>query len=669
MKLLHLRYSTILVCSVLFLFFFQLIADFIGSIYAIGLLSTSLTPEVASALLLLSPIILVFFRKVPSGKLLALLGALVLLSRVVEVMLDTRGRMIVSGLGVASFMIFLPSLLWNHQKESDSQTHSQNLGVSLALSVLLSILLRTLGSGVDLSIAGGFQAIGWALALLTGVFLLRAIPTSTGTSQPASSFDQPEIDRAQPWIIIGLSLGMAAVFVLLYFAFTSPTVIARWTGASYPLILTVLLLALGAFVVGLAWKPLLLARLNSNLLLAWNALFVLCLTLTILAHQVHYPPTPAGYPFSPDSMPFHEIPLFLMLLLAPVILLDFTLFSRAIISEKPSHRLLGGSFALASFLILLMSFAQVFTTVYDYIPVVGPFFRDKFWLVFLVDGVVLGLSVLLVRKNKFGIAEERGLGSFPLLPVVFMAFIFVATLSGPLLTAPMLSAPSESRVATLRVITYNIQQGYSQDGQINFDSQLSLLRETNPDVIGLQECDTARIAGGNIDIVRYFANQLDMYSYYGPSTVAGTFGIALLSRYPIHNPRTFYLYSVGEQTAIISAQLVINGETYNVYVTHLGNDGPIIQQEQVLQLVQGQENVLLMGDFNFRSETDQYRLTTAALSDAWLLRWPQGIQSQEFDSSDRIDYLYVSPGMKIVESQYLAGPQSDHPALVTDIGR
>ena len=64
------------------------------------------------------------------------------------------------------------------------------------------------------------------------------------------------------------------------------------------------------------------------------------------------------------------------------------------------------------------------------------------------------------------------------------------------------------------------------------------------------------------------------------------------------------------------------GRLFNVFVTHLGNGGPIIQQEQVLQLVQGKENVLLMGDFNFRPDTDQYRLTTAMLNEAWLLRWP-----------------------------------------------
>ena len=82
--------------------------------------------------------------------------------------------------------------------------------------------------------------------------------------------------------------------------------------------------------------------------------------------------------------------------------------------------------------------------------------------------------------------------------------------------------------------------------------------------------------------MRYFADNLGMYSYYGPSTTAGTFGIALLSKYPIVQAATFYLYSTGEQTACIQAVIAANGAFYNVFVTHLGNGGPMVQLIDVL---------------------------------------------------------------------------------------
>jgi len=244
--------------------------------------------------------------------------------------------------------------------------------------------------------------------------------------------------------------------------------------------------------------------------------------------------------------------------------------------------------------------------------------------------------------------------------------VSLATLAGAFLTASGPAAPAEQQTS-LRILTYNIQQGYSETGLKNFDGQLDLIRSIDADVIGLQECDTNRIAGGNSDVVRYFADRLDMYSYYGPKTVPGTFGIALLSRYPIENPRTFYMYSAGEQTATIEAQITVGSKTFNVFVTHLGNGGPIVQQEQVLENLRGKANVILMGDFNFRPDTDQYRLTTETLDDSWLLKWSPNVDDREVDSADRIDHIFVSPGTMVADSQYFPGSQSDHPAMMTEI--
>lgn len=159
-----------------------------------------------------------------------------------------------------------------------------------------------------------------------------------------------------------------------------------------------------------------------------------------------------------------------------------------------------------------------------------------------------------------------------------------------------------------------------------------------------------------------------MHSYYGPSPVVGTFGIALLSRYPIDNPRTFYMHSTGEQTAAIAAQVTVDGQTYNVYVTHLGNGGPLVQQQQVLADVAGKDNVLLMGDFNFRPDSEQYALTTTMLDDAWLLRWPGGADDQGNAPTKRIDHLFVSPGVSIANARYIDSPASDHPLLVVELG-
>jgi endonuclease/exonuclease/phosphatase family metal-dependent hydrolase len=174
------------------------------------------------------------------------------------------------------------------------------------------------------------------------------------------------------------------------------------------------------------------------------------------------------------------------------------------------------------------------------------------------------------------------------------------------------------------VLTFNIQQGYRADGQKGWGDQLALMRQVNADIIGLQESDTARLSGANNDLVGYFATALGMHAYYGPPTVNGTFGIALLSRYPILEARTAYMESQGEQTAIILATVSVNGQALHVAVTHLGNGGPMVQEEDVLQAIRGLSPLVLMGDFNFTPNTPQYRRTVEALQDAWLVARAHG---------------------------------------------
>ena len=126
------------------------------------------------------------------------------------------------------------------------------------------------------------------------------------------------------------------------------------------------------------------------------------------------------------------------------------------------------------------------------------------------------------------------------------------------------------------------------------------------------------------------------------------------------------MYSVGEQTATIAAQVRVGDKTFNVLVTHLGNDGPIVQQEAILKEIGGLENVILMGDFNFRPDTVQYQLTTATLEDAWLRVWPQGVDGEGRRFDRRIDHVFVSPGMAVGDAWYITDPESDHPALVVE---
>lgn len=637
------KLSESLLYGLLFLFFLQSLSDFIQSIYAFGLLVTAFTVEVASVVLLFTPLILLALRREPGRLFLIVLAFLAILARMVEPVLPLGGRLVACGVSVGAFMLFFPLLL--HVR---APLHGGRAVSGLMLALGASALFRTAGPGIDISEQGVFQTVSWALGLLAGFLLLRV--EWTGPSVQSTAEGRP---------VTVYAIGLASVILILYFVFVSPAVLARWTGISLGPILTVLLT--GWVIFSLLWSSEgFRSRLSRPVLLGWNVVFVLLLVLSILPHQVQLPPVRDLYPIdAPPFSPLSWVLLFLMLLASPVLFLDFGLCIGQITLAKPSLRALGGGFSVAALFLLVMVFFHVFTTIYDYAPVIGPLFRDRFWLVHLLAG--LGLLLPMLWPWEGSVATEEPASALPWI----MAGL--AALSAGAFLSNLANPPQPGPSSQLKVMTYNIQQGFDRVGNQDLEGQLAVIRAVEPDILGLQESDTARVANGNVDTVRFFADRLDMYSYYGPTTITGTFGIALLSRYPLEDPSTFYMYSEGEQTASIQAGVYVDGHDYQVFVTHLGNDGPIFQLQDLLERIDGLENVIAMGDFNFRPATDQYALMTRRLEDSWLLKWPGGREIPGYSPEKRIDHIFVSPGTRVLESEYVVDPASDHPYMFTII--
>ncbi|MFX0209798.1 MAG: endonuclease/exonuclease/phosphatase family protein [Candidatus Hodarchaeota archaeon] len=655
-------YSELLLLSIVFLFFLELISDFVEAVYALCLLTLSLNENVLSVLFLLSPIILVFFRKNSPDKLLVVVGELMIVCRVLEGLSVNfpQIKMIISGLGVGCFLIFLPLFL-HHKYKHDEEQSGLTIGLGLAIGLAMSILFRTFGSTIEISTYSWFQLIGWILAVIAAIMIIGMVVTEQKPDiEVLISLDQSNNILKT----VGLALGSISILIMIYFSFASPTVISRWTEGDYYFIILLVILMLTLFVIFITFKRDLLMKLEPWMIWLGNALFIITLVLTIMLNQIQFPSSASSYPIdSPPTTILHHILLILMIVLFPIILIDFILISRELINSKPTMGKLAVGFTLASLFFLIMIFAHVFTTVYDYIDIVGPLFRDMFWFVYLVIGLSVVLPVLLVTKKALSFKKPI-IGLQSRIISIVIIFIAIGTILGVFINAPIPTTPDPT--TSITVMTYNIQQGYSEDGIKNFDGQLEVIRAVNPDILGLQECDSARIANGNADVVRYFANSLKMHSYYGPKTVTGTFGIALLSKYPIYNPRTFFMYSEGEQTATIEAQIQITGTLFQVYVTHLGNGGPLVQQEAIIGELNEKDNVVLMGDFNFRHDTSQYDETISILNDSWLIAGTPNVDyldDLEYNVSRRIDHIFVSPGILISECQYIVSKESDHPAL------
>ena len=629
------------------------------STYAFGLLQTSIPAEAASLLFLFTPVLLLFLRTVKTGFLVTT-GGLCLLSRVASLAFDTRGRMLSAGMACGLFLMFLPAALWRWGMRGDHRA-GLKLGASLALAALLHMLLRALGSGNDIT-GGAGRWGGGALALLTGVLLW--------TWKRAA--DEPVRDRAATatrasgWRIAVWCLGLISPWVMLYFGLGAPAVMARWTGGGHVGIMALAAGAAALFLMLWVMVPRVRRRVTSPVLLGADLLFVAALVLTLWSCQVSFPKDNGAYPVpEPAVGMLGRMSLPLMLLLSPILFVQFARFAQAVVHDAPSLRVLGGGFALGSVYLLVAVLAHLCTTAYDYIPVVGPWFRDRFWLVFLGVGLVMTLPVPLLRREAGEPKGDPGEIRPAWLAAAGVILALMAVFAAGLTHARPAPTPPRS---VIRVMTFNLQQGYSASGTRNFAGQLGQIREVDPDILGLQESDTARVAGGNSDLVRYLADRLNFHSYYGPRTVSGTFGIALLSRYPIEAARTYYLFSAGEQTAAITAQVCVGERRYHVVVTHLGNGGPIIQQREVLELVAEKPNTILLGDFNFTPADEAYRLTVAGLEDAWLVAGERDAGKGGLNLDDRIDHVFVSPEVRVLRAEYLGAGASDHPMMTVEIG-
>jgi len=227
--------------------------------------------------------------------------------------------------------------------------------------------------------------------------------------------------------------------------------------------------------------------------------------------------------------------------------------------------------------------------------------------------------------------------------------------------------------SSLRVMTYNIQAANDGSGEQAYDRQLALIRQVSPDILALQESDTARISLNNNDYVRYYASQLGYYSYYGPTTVTGTFGTAILSKYPLLNTEAIFSYSDTDEIGTTEAVIEVAGARFNLYDVHPdGSDtAKLICIQTLLERSKAEPNVIVLGDYNLRDTEKAYQLIASVYTNAWVSVYPSKISSDGIDMSgpNRIDHIFMSRSLGVRNPIYVLPPASasDHPVHWADI--
>jgi len=156
----------------------------------------------------------------------------------------------------------------------------------------------------------------------------------------------------------------------------------------------------------------------------------------------------------------------------------------------------------------------------------------------------------------------------------------------------------------VRVVSYNVHRCVGIDSRRDPARIADVLRETDADVVCLQEVD-ASAGRHDSEQMDYLARTLGMTGIAGPTIVhhAGTYGNALLTRRRVlavrHVDLTYYLR---EPRSAIDVELEVEGAVLRVIATHLGLL-PKERRWQVRKLLAGLEPprgeaLVLCGDIN-----------------------------------------------------------------------
>ena len=60
-------------------------------------------------------------------------------------------------------------------------------------------------------------------------------------------------------------------------------------------------------------------------------------------------------------------------------------------------------------------------------------------------------------------------------------------------------------------------------------------------------------------------------------------------------------------------------------------------------------------------------MSVSVLKDTWRDKWPTGVDDNNLNMTRRIDHIFVSPKFTVIETRFITDPQSDHPAVWTEI--
>lgn len=450
-------------------------------------------------------------------------------------------------------------------------------------------------------------------------------------------------------MLAGAALG--ALLFLEHAVLASPHHLARWNAQPVaPLAV--------ATVLGLALPTLLAARGRLPGVVGLTALNAGALAMILDHTFVHSPLLPL-----------------LVFVAQAALVMDGALLLRVLAGAGLARA--GRGLALGALVTLVAHFLFVFGLTFAYVP-----------LSFAWDGIekVLVPAAFLLASLA-GLAAARALPR-PAARAPALAVAIPLMLVGVGLLAPTQAIVEPAEGEPLTVMAFNVHQGFSNGGVVDVDIFERVLREESPDIVALQESDTPRISSANVDVVAWLSSRLGYHSAYGPPTSGQSFGVGLLSRFPIRESHVVELPSSEDNRFFLEARLDVHGRDVWVYAVHLGLPAQDRMEENAILMARAESRlpapVLLAGDFNScprvtcpsyeGRDDDVYEQVTRRFADA---RVAAGLPENDAsavtypEDGERLDYVFVSNDINVTSFQTIASPAaraaSDHLPVLAEV--
>jgi len=236
-------------------------------------------------------------------------------------------------------------------------------------------------------------------------------------------------------------------------------------------------------------------------------------------------------------------------------------------------------------------------------------------------------------------------------------------------------------------MTYNVHSCVGVDGKLATERIARVIARANPDVVALQELDAGRARTGGEDQAKRIAHYLEMqYHFYPHIDIKDEkYGDAILTHLPIRIIKTGPLpgHLPGDKLEPRGALWVaidLHGTEVNIINTHLGLTSrermaqiEVLMGDEWLGRLNGDQPVILCGDFNSVPSSKGYRLLCSRFLDAQAQLKEHRPACTFFSRlpSFRIDHVFIHPGILVtgitVPCSELAKVASDHLPLIADL--